>query len=147
MKGLAKSNGLHDSHMQVVVLQFKGFLDEFSNTKRNRDIKRRYSQVPKVCVCACLCVRACMRAYVCVCVHAPMLLFCFIFHLLQIKVKTKQKASLVDKKKETIEHKGHTFVIQTFNVLTICEFCENQMPVLSQGVVCSGECLCEPEDY
>ena len=95
----------------------------------------------------CVCVRACVRTCVCVCVHAPMLLFCFIFHLLQIKVKTKQKASLVDKKKETIEHKGHTFVIQTFNVLTICEFCENQMPVLSQGVVCSGECLCEPEDY
>lgn len=50
IKNVSKTYSLHESHRQVVILQLKGFLDEFCNTKgsKKRDIKRRYSQVPAV---------------------------------------------------------------------------------------------------
>jgi hypothetical protein len=101
LKGLAKSRGLHDAHAQVILLQFKNFLDEFLSTRKSRDLKRRYSQVPA------------------------------------IKVNLQPERSSA-RKKEVYEHKGHSFVLQTFNVLSVCEYCEVQMPVLSQGVVCSA---------
>ena len=50
IKRVSKTYGLHESHRQVIILQLKGFLDEFCNTKgsKKRSIKRRYSQVPAV---------------------------------------------------------------------------------------------------
>ena len=53
IKRVSKTYGLHESHRQVIILQLKGFLDEFCNTKGSwkRNMKRRYSQVPAVRVC------------------------------------------------------------------------------------------------
>ena len=43
------------------------------------------------------------------------------------------------------EHKGHQFVMQTFNVVTVCEQCDKQVVVLTPGMVCNGGqvyCMC-----
>lgn len=36
-------------------------------------------------------------------------------------------------------HRGHKLEAKQFNVLTVCEACDQRIPVLGHGMVCKGE--------
>ena len=39
------------------------------------------------------------------------------------------------------EHNGHKFFTELFKVATVCEYCNDPIPILEKGEVCVGTCL------
>ena len=59
--------------------------------------------------------------------------------LLFIQPKKLKKKKNIPAPPTVRHHRGHKLEAKQFNVLTVCEACDQRIPVLGHGMVCKGE--------